>query len=447
MTTTTLPPAAAEAHIALIDVPATTQARLVIIGGGFGGIELAKKLRKAPLQIVLLDRNNYHTFQPLLYQVATAGLEADSIAYPLRKIFRRQRNFFFRLANVEQILPQQNQVLTNIGSISYDYLVIATGSTTNFFGMQQVARHAMPMKSVAEALNLRSLILQNLEAALQAAHPTERAACLNFVVVGGGPTGVETAGALAELKKHVLPNDYPELDMSQMQIYLLEASDRLLNGMAAVSGQKAADFLQNFGVHLLLNTAVTNYDGQQVTLKDAPAIPSHTLVWSAGVMGNIPSGIDAQHIMRGNRLLVDAYCQLQNHTNIWAIGDVAAELSDPRYPRAHPMVAPVAMQQGHLVAQNLQNLMRQQHQKTFKYFDKGSMATVGRNRAVVEVGKFTMQGLIAWFMWMAVHLMTLVGFRNKLVTLINWLWSYLNYDRGIRLIIRPYQAPTPPTNE
>lgn len=421
-----------------IDIPALNMPRLVIIGGGFGGIELAKKLKNSQIQIVLIDQNNYHTFQPLLYQVATAGLEADSIVYPLRKIFRHQPNFYFRMAKATQILADQNILVTNIGKLQYNYLVIATGSTTNFFGMDNIEQQAMPMKSVAEALNLRSLMLQNFETALQITEPNEQASYLNFVVVGGGPTGVEMAGSLAELKKHVLPNDYPELDLKKMQIYLIEASDRLLNGMSDVSGQKATEFLQQFDVHVLLKTAVVNYDGTTVETKEGTKIPSRTLIWSAGVMGNVVNGIDATSILRGNRIAVDEFCRIKGYQNVFAVGDVACMVT-PNYERGHAMVAPVAIQQGQLLATNLLNLLQNKPLKPFKYTDKGSMATVGRNRAVVESGKFKTQGFIAWFMWMAVHLMTLVGFRNKVVTFFNWMWSYINYDRGIRLIIRPYE--------
>lgn len=315
-----------------IDVPTHNVPRLVIIGGGFGGIELAKKLKNKPVQIVLIDQNNYHTFQPLLYQVATAGLEANSIVYPLRKIFRYQQNFFFRMARVTEIVAEQNILVTSIGKISYDYLVIATGSTTNFFGLKNIEQQAMPMKSVTEALNLRSLMLQNFEAALQINDPDEQASYLNFVVVGGGPTGVEMAGSLAELKKHVLPNDYSELDFKKMQIYLIEASDRLLNGMSDVSGRKASEFLQNFDVHVLLNTAVVNYDGVVVETKDGLKIPTRTFIWSAGVMGNVVKGIDVSSVLRGNRIAVDEFCKVKNYQNVFAVGDVACMIL-PDYPR------------------------------------------------------------------------------------------------------------------
>ncbi len=421
-----------------VPLPQTNNPRVVIIGGGFGGIELAKKLKKKAVQVVMIDRNNFHTFQPLLYQVATAGLEPDSIAYPLRKIFKRQSNFHFRMAEAQQIIPEENTLLTSIGKIRYDYLVIATGSTTNFFGLKEIEEQAMPMKSVTEALDLRSLLLQNFENALLAKSVEEREALMNVVVVGGGPTGVETAGALGELKENVLPQDYPELDVRQMQIHLIEAAGNLLNGMSEISGKKAVDFLKKFDVHVWLNTAVKHYDGQMVYTNTEHQIPTNTLIWSAGVKGAVVEGIDANVIGRGNRILVNEFNQVKGYSNIFAVGDVAAMLTE-KAPKGHPMVAPVAIQQGQLLAKNIVCLLQNKPLKAFQYKDKGSMATVGRNRAVVEVGKFKTQGFFAWYMWMAVHLMSLVGFRNKLVTLVNWMWSYFNYDKGIRLIIRPFK--------
>lgn len=421
-----------------IPLPQTNNPRVVIIGGGFGGIELAKKLHNKEVQVVMIDKNNYHTFQPLLYQVATAGLEPDSIAYPLRKIFKRQENFHFRMAEAQQIITEENKLLTSIGEIQYDYLVIATGSTTNFFGLEEIEQNAMPMKSVTEALDLRSLLLQNFEAALLAKSVEEREALMNVVVVGGGPTGVETAGALGELKEHVLPKDYPELDVRQMQIHLIEASGNLLNGMSAVSGQKATQFLKKFDVQVWLDTAVQEYTNNVVYTNSNHQIPSNTVIWSAGVKGATVDGIDENVIGRGNRLQVNRFNQVQGYSNVFAIGDVAA-MVDEKTPKGHPMVAPVAIQQGQLLARNLNRLLQNRDLVAFKYRDKGSMATVGRNRAVVEVGKFKTQGFIAWFMWMGVHLMSLVGFRNKLVTFVNWMWSYFNYDKGIRLIIRPFK--------
>ncbi|MFK7907718.1 MAG: NAD(P)/FAD-dependent oxidoreductase, partial [Chitinophagales bacterium] len=374
----------------------------------------------------------------LLYQVATAGLEPDSIAYPLRKIFKRQENFHFRMAEAQQIIAEENKLLTSIGEIRYDYLVIATGSTTNFFGLKEIEANAMPMKSVTEALDLRSLLLQNFEKALLVTSVEEREALMNVVVVGGGPTGVETAGALGELKEHVLPKDYPELDVRQMQIHLIEAGGSLLNSLSPVSGKKAVQFLKKFDVQVWLNTAVKHYDGKVVYTNTEHEIPTNTLIWSAGVKGAVVHGIDENVIGRGSRILVNEFNQIKGYSNVFALGDVASMITE-KTPKGHPMVAPVAIQQGQLLAKNLNKLLQNKTLQPFKYRDKGSMATVGRNRAVVEVGKFKSQGFLAWFMWMGVHLMSLVGFRNKLVTFVNWMWSYFNYDKGIRLIIRPFE--------
>lgn len=411
--------------------------KIVIVGGGFGGIELAKKLKKQNVEVLILDKHNYHTFQPLLYQVATGGLEADSIAFPIRKIFKGQKNLRFRVTHVEKVIPEMNKLLTSIGEISYDQLVIATGSTSNFFGQQAIENHAMPMKSIPEALNLRSLILQNLETALIAANTNQANELLNFVVVGGGPTGVETAGAIAELKKHVLKNDYPELDLNRVNIYLIEGSPEVLGPMSIPSQVKAKAFLEELGVTVYLNSRVQNYDGSTLQLTDGRTISSATVVWSAGVKGVILDGLDPQIIVRGNRLQVDKTNGVIGYHNIYAIGDVAAMITE-QMPNGHPGVAPVAIQQGKQLAQNLIAKIKGEPQHDFEYFDKGAMATVGRNRAVVDIKNLHFQGIFAWFTWMFVHLMSLVGFRNKLVVFVNWVWSYFSYDRGSRLIIRPF---------
>jgi NADH dehydrogenase len=423
-----------------MNIPNTHQPRIVIIGGGFGGIQLARALSGQPVQVVLFDRNNFHTFQPLLYQVSTAGLEPDSIAFPLRKVFKSSKNIFFRWGDVTRIVPEKNLLETSIGQLEYDYLVLATGSTTNFFGMQSVAENAMPMKTVSEALNLRSVILQAFEEATLTDDPKERQELMTFVVVGGGPTGVETAGALAELKKHVLPHDFPELDLRLMRVYLLEATPRLLNGMSENSGLNAVESLQGMGVNVLLGASVKDYDGATIHLQDGSAIAAKTLIWAAGVIGATVEGFSKETIIRGNRLKVDEHNRVEGYGNIYAIGDVASMPNvDERYPNGHPMVAPVAMQQGQLLAKNLLRLTRQEGLEPFRYFDKGSMATVGRNRAVVDVAKLRFTGWLAWVMWLGLHLLMLVGFRNKLVVLINWIWNYLSYDRGTRLIVRPFQ--------
>lgn len=417
--------------------PKGSKTRIVIVGGGFGGIELAKRLRNKDVEVIMVDKHNYHTFQPLLYQVATGGLEADSIAFPLRKIFKGQKNLTFRVAEVSQVLPDQNTIVTTIGTIDYDHLVIATGSTSNFFGQTEIQENAMPMKSIPEALNLRSLILQNLEAAQIAPDQTTISELLTFVVVGGGPTGVETAGAIAELKKHVLKNDYPELDIDKVHIYLIEGSPELLGAMSAQASKKAHDFLTELGVTIMVNSRVLSFDGKLLALADGQKISSSNVIWSAGVKGVVLDGLNQEAVVRGNRLKVDKINRIDGYQNIYAIGDVAAMITD-EFPNGHPGVAPAAIQQGKQLAKNLLSIVNKQPVEEFKYFDKGSMATVGRNRAVVDLHKIRFQGVFAWFTWMFVHLMTLVGFRNKLVVFVNWVWSYFSYDRGTRLIIRPY---------
>ncbi|MNJ92963.1 NADH dehydrogenase-like protein [compost metagenome] len=412
--------------------------KIVIIGGGFGGIELAKKLKKEDVEIVILDKHNYHTFQPLLYQVATGGLEADSIAFPIRKIFKGQKNIKFRVTEVKKVIPEENKLETTIGDIDYDYLVIATGSTSNYFGQTEISQNAMPMKSIPEALNLRSLILQNLEAAIIAKNPERENELLNFVVVGGGPTGVETAGAIGELKKHVLKNDYPELDLDKVNIYLIEGSPELLGAMSVQAQQKSKQFLEELGVTVYTEARVQGYDGQTLSLIDGRKIGSATVIWSAGVKGVILDGLNTEVVVRGNRLKVNEINLVDSYQNIFAVGDVAAMITEET-PNGHPGVAPAAIQQGKLLAKNLINLIENKPTTPFKYFDKGAMATVGRNRAVVDINKIRFQGIFAWFTWMFVHLMTLVGFRNKLVVFVNWVWSYFSYDRGTRLIIRPFK--------
>lgn len=411
--------------------------RVVIVGGGFGGIELAKKLKNKPVQVLMLDRHNYHTFQPLLYQVATGGLEADSIAFPLRKIFKGQSQFTFRMAELKQILPDQQSIETSIGSIDYDYLVLATGSDTNFFGQQQVARFSMPMKTIPEALNLRSLILQNLEEALIEPDPARKNALLQFVVVGGGPTGVELSGALAELRTHILPSDYPDLSIEQVNIYLIEGASKLLGSMSEQASIKSESFLRKMGVKVYTNTRVEGYDGTSIRLSGGEVIYTQNVIWSAGIKGAIPQGVPPDSIGRGGRIKVDDFSRIEGLKNVFAVGDVAMMISE-EYPTGHPCVAPVAIQQGSTLAHNIISLIANKPLESFNYFDKGSMATVGRNKAVVDIGRIRFQGIFAWFVWMFVHLMSLVGFRNKIVTFVNWMWSYFSYDRGTRLIIRPF---------
>lgn len=412
--------------------------RVVIIGGGFGGLHLARNLNTKYFQTVLIDKNNFHTFQPLLYQVSTAGLEPDSIAYPLRKRFTGKSDFFFRMAEVEHIDPQEKLISTNNGRLNYDYLVIATGTKSNFFGNKRIEKYAMPMKTVQEALDLRSLILQKLEKTTHTADGAEQDALLKFVIVGGGPTGVELAGALSELKNHVLPKDYPDLDLSHMHVYLLEAAPRLLGGMSETSANKALEYLKGMGVDVKLNTAVADYDGRTLELDGSDEeISAETLIWSAGVTGNTIKGISEDQV-ESNRYLVDDYNKIKGLDDIYAIGDIAM-MKQENYPEGHPQVAPPAIQQGKLLAKNLENAAQNKAMTPFEYFDKGTMATIGRNKAVVDLGKLKFGGFMGWLAWMVVHLLSLVGFRNKIVTFWNWVWNYFSYDRGIRLIIRPFK--------
>ncbi len=422
----------------MIDIPDSSFPRVVIVGGGFGGIQLAKSLRDKEVQVLMLDKHNYHTFQPLLYQVATGGLEPDSIAFPLRKIFKQHKNIFFRVANVESVDDEHNSIKTNIGDIRYDYLVIATGSTTNFFGNDSIEYHSMPMKSIPEALNLRSLILQSFEEALLKDSINEQEALMNFVIVGGGPTGVETAGALAELKMHVLPSDYPDLDLRRMQINLVESSERVLSSMSVQASEMSNTFLKEMGVMIRTNDAVVSYDGHFANLRSGKVLESKNLIWTAGVKAAVFNGLDKAEIVRGGRIKVDEYNQVIGYSNIYAIGDVAAMFTED-YPNGHPGVAQVALQQAKTLSKNLINILNNRKQKVFRYFDMGSMATVGRNKAVVDLPFIRFQGFFAWFVWMFLHLLFLVGFRNKMVVLINWIWNYFSYDRGTRLIIRPYR--------
>lgn len=419
-------------------LPDTGQARVVVIGGGFGGIQFMKHLRIKDVQVVMLDRHNYHTFQPLLYQVATAGLEPDSIAAPLRKVFDDKKNFFFRMAKVQSISPDEQLVNTNIGRIHYDYLVIATGTHTNYFGNEKIRNLAFPLKQVPQALNLRSQILQNFEKAVTSDDQEEIDRLTNFVVVGGGPTGVELAGALGELKKYVLPRDYPDLDFKTMKVYLVEGLDRLLPPMSEKSGKQAQkDLEERFETIVKLNTMVEDYDGYEVSLSTGEKIVAETLVWAAGVTGRVVKGLDKAEIER-SRYRVDAFNRVNGYDNVFAVGDIAY-MEQEDFPKGHPQVAPVAMQQGERLAKNLKLLFQGKAMKPFSYFDKGTMATIGRNRAVADLPNgMKFSGLLAWLAWMFVHLLYLISFRQKFITLGNWVWNYFTYDRGTRLIIRPF---------
>jgi NADH dehydrogenase len=422
-----------------MNIPQSSYPRVVIIGGGFGGIALAKKLSKKEMQVVLLDKHNYHNFQPLLYQVSTGGLEPDSIAYPIRKVLQGYPNFFFRLAKVKGVNTNTKEVKTNIGEVRYDYLVVAAGSETNFFGNKNIETKGMAMKTIPQSLNLRSLILENFEQALLTDDLHERDALMNFVIVGGGPTGVELAGALAEIKKGILPKDYPDLDTRRAQINLVQAGDRILPAMSEVASAKAERFLEGLGVNVWKNIRVLDYDGMRVTTDTATIFETATFVWAAGVQAVSIKGLDAKEFLcRGNRLRVNRFHQVEGFTEIFAIGDVA-QMETEAFPHGHPMMAQPAIQQGRSLGDNLVRLVEGKPMKPFVYKDKGSMATVGRNKAVVDMKRVKFQGVFAWFVWMFVHLYFLIGFRNRVVVFINWVYNYVRFDREARLIIRPYK--------
>lgn len=410
--------------------------RIIIIGGGFGGLEVAKGLRGFKAQTVLFDKYNHHCFQPLLYQVATSGLETSSIVFPFRKRFASDEDFFFRLGEVTQIKPEENYIETSIGGVKYDYLVIANGATTNYYGMKDVEQHALPMKSIVDAIKLRNIIIRNFETALLTDDVESMNSLMDIVIVGGGPTGVELAGAMAELKAHVFPHDYKELELKNMDIHLVEALPRLLNGMSDIASQKALEYLQDMGVKVHLNMAVKSYDGYEVVFNNGEKLITRNMIWAAGVKGQPIAGVKADSIGRAGRIQVDEFNRVRGYDNIFAIGDACImENGDPQFPKGHPQVAPPAMQQGRLVAENIQRLISGRELKPFRYKDQGAMATVGRNRAVVDLKLFKSQGFIAWFIWMFVHLISLIGFRNKFFVLLSWLWSYFSYDKSNRLII------------
>jgi NADH dehydrogenase len=411
---------------------------VAIIGGGFGGIEVAKQLEDKPVEVILIDKHNYHTFQPLLYQVATGSLEAESIAFSLRKNFEGQKNLRFRHTEVNAIDADSNTIHTTIGDIKYDYLVIATGSTTNFFGNKEIEHYAMPMKSIPEALNLRYMVLQNLEEAILKPSKEERAPYLSFVLVGAGPTGVELAGALAELRNHVLNKDYPELTKDEMKVYLVDFLPKVLGPFSDEGSKAAQDFLTGMGVEMLLSTKVDSYDGNEIKFEGGKSIRTRNVIWSAGVMGVVPEGVSKDAIERGNRIRVDSSLRVAGYHNIFAIGDVSAMITDDT-PKGHPGVAQVAIQMGQTTGKNIVKILRNQPPDPFKYNDKGSLATIGRNKAIADLGKVKFQGFFAWLIWMFVHLISLMGGRNRVIVFINWVASYLTYNGGSRLIIRNFK--------
>ena len=419
-----------------MNIPDIKLPRVVVIGAGFAGLKLSRNIDTNFYQLVLIDKNNFHTFQPLLYQVASAGLEPDSIAYPIRKILGRKKNTFFRLADVQKIQSDKKVVNTDIGDLKYDYLVVASGADNNFFGNKTVEANSLPMKSLLDALNMRSKILGNFEKALNANDLELRKELMNFVIVGAGPTGVELAGAIAELRNKILPKDFPDLDFSKMNIHLIEASSRVLSSMSLTSSEKAFYYLKRLNVNVYTETFVENFTNNIVSTSGGKEFKCDTFIWAAGVSATFPDGIDTSKLGIHNRIIVNDKLELGE--DMYVLGDTALVKSD-KYPDGLPMLGSVAMQQGAYLAKQFNRKAKNKSWNKFSYNDKGTMATIGRNLAVVEAGKFKFQGFFAWFVWMFVHLMLLVGFRNRVVVFVNWTWNYFRYNNGLRLIVRPYK--------
>ena len=419
-----------------INIPQSPLPRVVIAGGGFGGLKLAQELDSRHFQVILIDHHNYHQFPPLIYQVASSGLEPSSIAFPFRSALRKKKGFVFRLAEVQGVAPERNLLLTSVGEVKYDYLVLACGGTTNFFGNDQIARHSLPMKTLYESMNLRNVLLQNIEKALVSDDEERRNALLTVAIVGGGPSGVEIAGALAEMKRYVLPKDYPYLDSSLFRIHLLDASPRLLQAMSERSSETAARGLREMGVEIHTGTMVSDYDGKTLRLSDGSEMKTRTVIWVSGIVANAVEGIQAEALGRGRRILVDEHNEVKGLTNVFAIGDQCLMTADPNYPNGHPQLAQVAIQQARLLARNLRARQEGKPLSPFHYKDLGSMATIGRNRAVAEIRGAKWGGFTAWMLWLVVHLRSILSVRNKVIVLLNWIWNYVTYDRSLRLILK-----------
>ena len=423
------------------NIPQTDKKRVVIVGGGFGGLKLAQKLKNSNFQVVLVDKNNYHQFPPLIYQVASSGIEPSSIAFPFRRLFQKRKDFYFRLAEVRGILADEKAIETSIGKISYDYLVLAAGTTTNFFGNKEIEEASIPMKTLSESMGLRNAILDNIERALTCNDPVERQSLLNVVIVGGGATGVEIAGALSEMKNFVLPKDYPDLPNSLMNIYLIESQPRLLAAMSEKSSANVLKFLRTMGVNVLLNQRVTDYRDNTVYINDGSTINTRTFIWVTGVAAQKVDKLPTETIGRGGRILVNEFNQVQGIEDVYCIGDQCLMPNgDPGWQGGHPQLAQVAIQQGNLLASNLKRLGKGKELKPFRYKNLGTMATVGRNKAVAEFAGMKMGGFFAWLMWLVVHLRSILGVRNKFIVFFNWMINYFSYGQSLRLIIYAQKA-------
>lgn len=414
----------------------TDKKRIVIVGGGLGGLELAFKLVDDDYQVVLIDKNNYHQFPPLIYQVASGGLEPSSISFPFRRLFQGKKDFFFRMAKAESVNTDKKIINTTVGEIDYDYLVMAFGAKTNFFGNKDIEATTLPMKSVSEAMRLRNTILRNLELALTEEDPARKQALMNIVVVGGGASGVEIAGAVAEMKKNIIARDYPDLDSSQMHIYLVNAVDRLLSAMDPVSSKRAERDLKELHVHIRQPQFATEYKDGILKTSAGLEIPTQTVIWVSGICANTVEGFPAESIGHAGRLLTDRFCRVKGVKDVYAIGDVSLVEGDEEYPLGHPQLAQVAMQQAKTVAKNFKAMSKGKELKPFKYKNLGVMATIGRNHAVAEISGKKFGGFPAWALWLVVHLRSILGVKNKTFILLNWVWNYINYKQSLRLILK-----------
>ncbi|WP_312751667.1 NAD(P)/FAD-dependent oxidoreductase [Epilithonimonas hominis] len=408
--------------------------KIVIIGGGFAGLQLARNLNnQGKYKVMVIDKMNHHMFQPLFYQVATGRIEPSNISFPFRKIFQKSKNIQFRMTEVIKIIPSENKVIGEIGVFTYDKLVIATGCKTNFFGNQKMQELALGMKNTQEAITIRNHILMTFEKMI-----IERKASddgnWNLVIVGSGPTGVELAGAFSEMKTNILPRDYPRMNFSDLNIILISAGDKPLEAMSQESQDAAEDYLKQLGVKFLKNERVTDYDGEVINMASGNSIPTNNVIWAAGVTGNIIDDFNKENLVR-NRYIVNRYNQVKGFDNIFAIGDIAY-METPKYPQGHPQVANVAINQGKNLAKNFKKDSKKDWTE-YEYIDRGSMATIGKYRAVVDLPKFKFQGFLAWYLWMFLHLMLILSVRNKLAIFFNWMWSYINKDSSLRLIIVP----------
>ena len=418
------------------NIERTDKKRIVIVGGGLGGLELAFKLVDDDYQVVLVDKNNYHQFPPLIYQVASGGLEPSSISFPFRRLFQGKKDFFFRMAKVESVNTDKKTIKTTVGEIDYDYLVLAFGAKTNFFGNKDIEATTLPMKSVSEAMRLRNTILRNLELALTEEDPARKQALMNIVVVGGGASGVEIAGAVAEMKKNIIARDYPDLDSSQMHIYLVNAVDRLLSAMDPVSSKRAERDLKELHVHIRQPQFATEYKDGILKTSAGLEIPTQTVIWVSGICANTVEGFPAESIGHAGRFLTDRFCHVKGVKDVYAIGDVSLVEGDEEYPLGHPQLAQVAMQQAKTVAKNFKAMSKGKELKPFKYKNLGVMATIGRNHAVAEISGKKFGGFPAWALWLVVHLRSILGVKNKTFILLNWVWNYINYKQSLRLILK-----------